>query len=90
MATYFWQAIDKFVSMHFLARLKHHLSLLSFGFICPFGSYETIRNILKNGITEKKGFLLNNADLGPPPMKIDIFQIVSADHNGPRTCRPVG
>lgn len=39
-------------------------------------TYETIFNILENGVVEKKWVLLNESYLGSPPMKIYGAQVM--------------
>jgi hypothetical protein len=59
LGTYIGEASDELMSVGFLTCPLNQLLLPFFRFVFPLGTYETMCNIVEDGVIEKKGLLLN-------------------------------
>lgn len=74
-ATHLGQTVDELVRKRLSAGLLHKLLLLLRSGIFPLGADQAVLDILVDGGVEKEGLLLHEADLGPPPLEIDLFEV---------------
>lgn len=80
--TYVRQTADKLVSKRFNACLLHKLFLRLKVRVLPFGADKAKLNICVDGVVEETGLLLHKANLGPPPLEVNLPQGASADRDG--------
>lgn len=80
--TYIRQPRNELVSVGLFAGLLDEFPLPLFWGILPLGPDQSVGNVLKDRVVEQKWFLLDEADLGSPPLEIKLMEILASYLDG--------